>query len=213
MTSSSTGKSESISSPTKGCQMTATEYSGVTQSDQDPASPISILNQIPGDAPLVVRLSLPEDSFRSSAVRSIDHVLKFISNGKIDKDSKLPGFDSSATELLSFPSGDFVLAGGTFRSRIIPTGTGQATTKLEPSFLLGLGVAQPITFKRFMAGLNAAKSLDTLLEVQNLHLVDDKDKIWLSTFDFLREVQMKKPLFPPQNRGQNFLATTSSPST
>ena len=47
-----------------------------------------------------------------------------------------------------------------------------------------------------MAGLNAAKSLDTLLEVQNLHLVDDKDKIWLSTFDFLREVQMKKPLFP-----------------
>ena len=177
-------------------KMTATEYSGVTQSDQDPASPISILNQIPGDAPLVVRLSLSEDSFRSSAVRSIDHVLKFISNGKIDKDSKLPGFDSSATELLSFPSGDFVLAGGTFRSRIIPTGTGQATTKLEPSFLLGLGVAQPITFKRFMAGLNAAKSLDTLLEVQNLHLVDDKDKIWLSTFDFLREVQMKKPLVP-----------------
>ena len=47
-----------------------------------------------------------------------------------------------------------------------------------------------------MAGLNAAKSLDTLLEVQSLHRVEDKDKIWLSTFDFLREVQMKKPLVP-----------------
>ena len=177
-------------------RMTATEYSGENQKAKDRAAPISMLEQLPGDAPLVVRLSFPEHSFRSSAIRSMDHVLKFMSKGKIDKDSKLPGFDSSAAELLSFPSGDFVLAGGTFRSRIVPTDTRQAMTKLEPSFLLGIGVSNPITFKRFMAGLNAAKSLDTLLEVQSLHRVEDKDKIWLSTFDFLREVQMKKPLFP-----------------
>jgi len=177
-------------------KMTATEYSGQTRKDQDEADPISMLEQIPGDAPLVVRMSLQGDSFRSSAIQSIDHALKFMSNGKIDKDSNLPGFDASASELLSFPSGDFVLAGGTFRSRIVPSSSNQATTRLEPSFLLGIGVSNPITFKRFMAGLNTAKSLDTLLDVQNLHLTEDKSKIWLSTFDFLREVQMKKPLFP-----------------
>lgn len=177
-------------------RLTATEYSDQTGKEQDKVARIPMLEQLPGDAPLVVRLSFKGDSFRSSVIQSINHMLKFMSNGKIDKDSNLPGFDASASELLSFPSGDFVLAGGTFQSRIIPTSSNQATTELEPSFLLGIGVSRPITFKRFMAGLNTAKSLDTLLDVQNLHLTDDKNKIWLSTFDFLREVQMQKPLIP-----------------
>jgi len=186
-------------------KMTATEYSGQTRKEQDEAAPIPMLKQIPGDVPLVVRMSLQGDSFRSSAIQSIDHALKFMSNGKIDKDSNLPGFDASASELLSFPSGDFVLAGGTFRSRIVPSSSNQATTKLEPSFLLGIGVSNPITFKRFMAGLNTAKSLDTLLDVQNLHLTEGKNKIWLSTFDFLREVQMEKPLFTLSKSRANLL--------
>ncbi|MBN38875.1 MAG: hypothetical protein CMI29_10475 [Opitutae bacterium] len=177
-------------------RLTATEYSRQTTKENADVPRITLLDQLPGDSPLVARLSLQGDSFRSAAIQSIDHALKFLSNGKINKDSNLPGFDASASELLSFPSGDFVFAGGTFKSRIIPTNSNQATTVLDPSFLLGVGVSSPITFKRFMAGLNSAKSLDALLDIQNLHLSEDKSVIWLSTFDFLREVQMKKPLFP-----------------
>ena len=139
-------------------RMTATEYSGENQKPKTGPLPFPCWNNFPAMR-LVVRLSFPEDSFRSSAIRSMDHVLKFMSKGKIDKDSKLPGFDSSAAELLSFPSGDFALAGGTFRSRIVPTDSRQATTKLEPSFLLGIGVSNPITFKRFMAGLTRQNHL------------------------------------------------------
>ena len=177
-------------------RMSATEYSSQMDKEQDVVVRMPMLKQLPGDAPLVARLSLQADSFRSSAIQSIDHALQFMSNGKIDKDTKLPGFDASVSDLLSFPSGDFVFAGGTFQSKIIPTNSNQATTELKPSFALGIGVSNPVTFKRFMAGLNTAKSLDTLLDVQDIHLTEGKDNIWLSTFDFLREVQMKKPLRP-----------------
>ena len=177
-------------------KLTASEYSVQAAKQPKEPSPLSMVEKLPGDAPLVARWTIPNDSFKSSTGKALDHVLKFMSNGKITKDSVLPGFDISASELLSAPSGDFVFAGGSFRSKIMPAGESQTTTKLEPSFALGLGLSRPFTFKQFIAGLNSSKSLDTLLDINELHLTENKDDVWLSTFDYLREVRAQKPIVP-----------------
>ena len=177
-------------------KLTATEYS--VQADKQPQDTpaLPMIEKLPGDAPLVVRWTIPNESFKSATGKALDHVLKFMSNGKITKDSVLPGFDISASELLSAPSGDFVFAGGTFRSKIMPVGDSQTTTKLEPSFALGIGISRPFTFKQFIAGLNSSKSLDTLLDLNELHLTENKGNVWLSTFDYLREIRAQKPIVP-----------------
>ena len=177
-------------------KLTASEYS--VQADKQPLKPptLPMVEKLLGDVPLVVRWTVPNDSFKSATGQALDHMLKFMSNGKINKDSILPGFDISASELLSSPSGDFILAGGTFRSKIMPAGDAQTTTKLEPSFALGIGIARPFIFKQFIAGLNSTKSLDTLLDINELHLTENKDNVWLSTFDYQREIRAQKPIVP-----------------
>jgi ankyrin repeat protein len=177
-------------------KLTATEYSVHADKQAQATHALPMIEKLPGDAPLVVRWTIPNESFKSATGKAFDHVLKFMSNGKITKDSVLPGFDISTSELLSAPSGDFVFAGGTFRSKIMPSGDSQTTTKLEPSFALGIGISRPFTFKQFIAGLNSSKSLDTLLDINELHLTENKGNVWLSTFDYLREIRAQKPIVP-----------------
>jgi ankyrin repeat protein len=177
-------------------KLTATEYSVQADKQAQATHALPMIEKLPGDAPLVVRWTIPNESFKSATGKAFDHVLKFMSNGKITKDSVLPGFDISTSELLSAPSGDFVFAGGTFRSKIMPSGDSQTTTKLEPSFALGIGISRPFTFKQFIAGLNSSKSLDTLLDINELHLTENKGNVWLSTFDYLREIRAQKPIVP-----------------
>ena len=175
-------------------KLTATEYSVQQGKPSVSNRPLPMVNQLPGDTPLVLRWSIPSKSFKSATGKALDQILKFMSNGKITQDSVLPGFDVSASELLSAPSGDFVLAGGSFRSKIMPVGESRTTTELEPSFALGIGISRPFTFKQFIAGVNSSKSLDTLLDINGFHLVDKEKEVWLSTFDYLREVRTEKPI-------------------
>lgn len=180
-------------------RITGHEYVGDTENKKRKTSSLPMIGMIPDDSPLIVRWSIPPDSFKQSMIQSLDHALQFMSGGKLDKNSKLPGFDSSVSDILSFPSGDFVLAGGTFLSKIVPTSPAEdnlaeSPTTLEPSFILGMGVDRPFALKQFMAGLKSAKTLDVLLDLNGLHLTDKGNDLWLSTFDFLREIKAGKPL-------------------
>ena len=177
-------------------KLTATEYSVQSDKKSVATPPSPMTGKLPGDAPLVLRWTIPSKSFKSVTGKALDQMLKFMSNGKITQDSVLPGFDVSASELLSAPNGDFVLAGGSFRSKIMPAGESRTMTELEPSFAFGAGISRPFTFKQFIAGLNSSKSLDTLLDINGLHLVEGKNEVWLSTFDYLREVRAEKPITP-----------------
>lgn len=190
-------------------KLTATEYSVQSAKHSKDPSTLPMVEKLPGDAPLVLRWSIPKDSFQSTTGKALDQLLKFMSNGKITKDSVLPGFDISASELLSAPSGDFVFAGGTFRSKIMPSGESQTTTELEPSFAMGMGVSSPFTFKQFIAGLNSSKSLDTLLDINELHLTNKTESVWLSTFDYLREIRAQKPIIGLSKHKTNLLNKNS----
>ena len=186
-------------------KVTASEFTPPGRQTPRAASPLAMTGRLPGDAPLVARWSLPEDSLRAGASEAMGHLLKFMSAGKLDKDSVLPGFDASATELLDSPSGDFVLAGGTFKALIVPNEDSLPTTELKPSFVLGFGLSKPHLFSQFLAGLNMAKSLDTLLYAGDLHLSSKKDAAWLSTFDYLREIRADKPIAPLSKYRTNLL--------
>ena len=78
--------------------------------------PLKIVDQLPGDAPLVGRISLPEEGFHHFLGEAVDMALKLFSANKLGADTDLPGFDLSARELVRFPSGDFVFAGGSSRT-------------------------------------------------------------------------------------------------
>ena len=90
-----------------------------------------MINQLPGDAPLVARISLPESRFQLFLTDAVDSVLKFLSGNKLSADTDLPGFDLSARELLKFPSGDFVLAGGDSSTQFISLPNGQSIQSIS----------------------------------------------------------------------------------
>ena len=59
---------------------------------------------VPGDSPFVGKLSLPKSELRSVLDQSIDLFLKTLSNNQLNKDTPIPGFDSSPSEILPFPT-------------------------------------------------------------------------------------------------------------
>ena len=60
----------------------ARNYSLPDQVEKDAIAPLEMINQIPGDAPLVARISLPEDRLHSFLTDAVDTVLKFLSETK-----------------------------------------------------------------------------------------------------------------------------------
>ena len=91
-------------------------YSNDKTSAAKQVNPLKIVDQLPGDAPLVGRISLPEEGFHHFLGEVVDMALKLFSANKLGADTDLPGFDLSARELVRFPSGDFAFAGGSSRT-------------------------------------------------------------------------------------------------
>ena len=94
-------------------QIQAHNYVAMERITRTSVEPLKMVDQLPGDSPLVARFSFPEEDFQGFLSDGVDSVLRFLSANKLGADTELPGFDLSARELLKFPSGDFVLAGET----------------------------------------------------------------------------------------------------
>jgi ankyrin repeat protein len=174
----------------------AHNYSLPDQVGKHEVVPLELINQIPGDAPLVARISLPEDRFQSFLTGAVDTVLKFLSGNKLGADTDLPGFDLSARELLKFPSGDFVVAGGNSKIQRISLHNGQSIVKSTPIWAGGMKIAHPMAYREILAGMNAGMGFSHLLEVHQLKLTESKDSVWISSPEYSREIKLGKPIEP-----------------
>ena len=111
-------------------------------------------------------------------------------------DTDLPGFDLSARELLKFPSGDFVFAGGNSKTRRISLPNGQSIVQSTPIWAGGMNIACPLLYREILAGMNAGMGLSPLLEAHQLKLTESKDSVWISSPEYSREIKLGKPIKP-----------------
>ncbi|MBT5717433.1 MAG: hypothetical protein HOI70_11020 [Opitutae bacterium] len=183
-----------ITSNIGSLKLSATDYSTSKIKNTPKVKEISMINSIPGDSPLVARFSIPGKKFQNNAIKAVEQILLMLSDGKINKDTILPGFNASPVELLSSPSGDFVFAGGYFKEKNNYLPNGQFLKSLKPILLLGIGIDNKWNLKQFLAGINSANSVRGLLNSNQLHLLERESQLWISSPDYLRELEANKPL-------------------
>ena len=186
-------------------KITTQEYSTVTNDHSKPIREIGMLDQVPGDSPLVVRLSIPTKQFQQAATFAVDQLLQILSEGKINKEVKLPGFNSTPTELLTTPNGDFIFAGGHFNKQIKYSPNGELSPAISPVLLFGMGIDQQVALKQLLSGLNSSNSIRSILNINQLHLVDQLDQFWLTSINYLREIEKSKPIVPLSKNRKRFL--------
>ena len=174
----------------------AHNYSLPEQAEKQTTSSLEMINQLPGDAPLVARVSLPENRFQLFLCDAVDTVLKFLSGNKLGADTDLPGFDLSARELLKFPSGDFVLAGGDSSTKFISLPNGQSIAQSTLLWTGGMKIAQPLAFRELLAGMNGGMGLSPLMAAHQLKLTESKNSFWISSPEYTREIKLGKPIEP-----------------
>ena len=172
----------------------AHNYSLSEQAEKPSVSSLEMINQLPGDAPLVARMSLPESRFQLFLCDAVDTVLKFLSGNKLGADTDLPGFDLSARELLKFPSGDFVIAGGDSSTKLISLPNGQSIAQSTLLWTGGMKIAQPLAFRELLAGMNGGLGLSPILEAHQLKLTESKNSLWISSPEYIREIKLGKPI-------------------
>ena len=186
-------------------KLEASEYSVDETRKVTPVKELTMVRNIPGDSPLVARLSLPGKEFRNNAIQAVEKILQMLSDGKINKNTPLPGFNASPAELLASPSGDFVFAGGHFKEKNNFLPNGQFSQSLSPLLLLGVGIDQKFHLKQLLAGLNSANSIRGLLNSNQLHLLENEEKLWITSTEYLREIETNKTLKHLSKNRKNFL--------
>ena len=179
-------------------KLSVIDYSSQTKSNPAKVPALPLLDAIPGDLPMVARLSIPGNDFRMMIGELLDHFLRSLSNGRIKKESILPGFETSTAELLQFPSGDFVLAGGSFQPRLILSSGNEQSQNIEfnPSLAWGMSISDAFQLKQLFAGLNSANSLNTLLDSNDLIISEDQESLWFTTPGLYREINANRPIVP-----------------
>ena len=171
-------------------------YSNDKTSRTKQVNPLKIVDQLPGDAPLVGRISLPEEGFHHFLGEAVDMALKLFSANKLGADTDLPGFDLSARELVRFPSGDFVFAGGSSRTEQTSLPNGQPIAQTSPIWAAGMKISNPLAFRELLAGMNAGMGLNALLQIHQLELIKGIDTAWLSTPEYSRELKLGTTIKP-----------------
>ena len=184
---------------------TMIDYSSEMTDIDSRGNELSLLHQIPGDLPLVVRLSIPTSHIQNTATLAVDQILQVLSSGKITKDTTLPGFNSTLTDLLKAPSGDFILAGGHFSEKISFLENGQLSPRLSSTLLFGMGVEEPLSIKQFLSGITSANSMRSLLTANQLELINKGKRLWLTSKDYLREIERNNPIVPLSQHRKKFL--------
>jgi ankyrin repeat protein len=171
-------------------------YSDEKKPHPEKIPPLKMVNQLPGDAPLVGRMSLDHDDLQLFLSNAVDKILQFFTGNKLGADSDLPGFESSARELLAFPSGDFVFAGGSSKTETLTLPNGQSILQSKPVWAVGIKISQLLPFKELLAGMNSGLGLSSLLSAHQLQLTENQGTAWLSTPDYSRELKLGNPIEP-----------------
>jgi ankyrin repeat protein len=191
---------------TKGVlKIQAIDYSLPDSAESIPVDHLSVLDTIPGDTPFLARLSLSQGKIKDLVDETVDHLLRTLTTGRMDKDSTLPGFDASVNELMQAPSGDFVLISGPFDPKPSTTSEGAPLLEYNPSFAFGIRIANPFSLKQLLSGLNSANSLDALLNLHGLKLFQKDQFLWLSTPHFQRELEAGRSITPLSTTRKEFL--------
>ncbi len=177
-------------------QISAQKYSEPEPRPWSKVEPLKMVDQLPGDAPLVARLSLPANELHNFLSDGVDAVLRFLSANKLGADTDLPGFDLSARELLKFPSGDFVFAGGNSRTELKVLPTGQSIAQTSPIWGSGMKISHPFAFRELLAGMNAGMGVSTLLYGQQLRMNETQQSVWISSPEYTREIKLGIPIKP-----------------
>jgi len=166
---------------------------------------VDLLDMVPGDSPFVGKLSLPKSELRSVLDQSIDLFLKTLSNNQLNKDTPIPGFDSSPSEILSFPNGEFVFSGGFFGDRVSFIQNGKTLISHRPIITLGIGIDNKIGRKQLFSILKSSNPLLSILSHNNMEFTDHADSIWLSSSEHSREIKSKNPIRPLSKKRKAFL--------
>ena len=115
----------------------ASEYSIEKTKKVSPIKEITMINNIPGDSPLVARFSIPGMEFRNSAIQAVEKILQMLSDGKINKNTPLPGFNASPAELWLLQAETLSLPGDILRKKIISYPMANFSNPLVPRSCLG----------------------------------------------------------------------------
>ena len=122
--------------------------------------------------------------------------LKLFSANKWGADTNLPGFDLSARKLLRFPSGDFVFAGGSYRTEQITLPNGQAIAQTQS----GLGYRHedfPTPCLSGIACRNECRLGPKVLTRRTwTRLTEGRTSAWLSTPEYAREFKLGTAIKP-----------------
>lgn len=171
----------------------------------------NMLDLLPGDTPILARASFKSGDFQKFTLSIVDTILGFLSSGRLTQNSILPGFDASIQKMLSSFSGDFVFAGGEFKSspKNSRTEKRSAFDHLQNSFILGARTTQNLGVNELLAGLNSSSSLDLFLEIQEVKLLQKKNSLWLVSREFLRETRAEKPIRKISSSQRNLLEENS----
>lgn len=175
--------------------------------------PSAMLDVLPGDAPLLVALSLDSDEFRLSILEGLNTLLAGLPGSDLTTESPLPGFDATLKQLLQAPSGSFALALGSFhRPPPVPADPSkpiEPPPAPTPAFLAGAGIDSSFALEQILAGANANGSLEKLLAANRLHLVKKSDSLWLASPEFKREAERGRGLRTLSKHRRELLAKHS----
>ena len=177
-------------------QITASNYTETKTGNVAKVEPLKMVDHLPGDAPLVARLSMPADNLHGFLGSGADTLLRLFSANKLGADTELPGFDLTPRELLQFPSGDFVLAGGNSQTKRVPLPSGESMVHSTPIWAMGTKISQPLIFRELIAGMNAGLGLNTILNAQQIQINEKENAFWISTPEYSREIRMGNPIEP-----------------
>ena len=183
-----------MTSQTGSIKITANDYTHGIESSSVSAKGLSSIELLPGDSPLVARLSVPKEDFLDSLNTGVDKFLRVFTNNQINKDSKLPGSDSTASELISSINGDFIFAGGNFSEKSFYQNNGQLSTSLRPIFLLGIGIENRFALQQLLASLRTSNTIRALINSFNLKFTVKDDHLWFSSIELFRELNSDKTL-------------------
>ncbi|MDG1137957.1 MAG: DUF4836 family protein [Opitutales bacterium] len=158
---------------------------------------LKILDRVPGDAPIIANIDFPQHVFKSSVSSIVHSSLQFLSNGKFDTSTPLPGFEAPLSELLDAFSGKFVIAGGDLKLKPIPAQSihGSLLERFKTSFLLGCHINDSFSAKQLLASIRSSTALVSVIKANRLKIIESADMLWICTDDYQKEIEANQPIY------------------
>ena len=129
-------------------------------------SPSASLDWIPGDSPVVAKFNFDPQNLKIIGTKILGQSLKALSNDQLNLSQELPGLNLSINEILSSPSGDWILGVDSFETVVIPPSQNNPTgeVQLNPIILGGLGIKNQEVLRKLSIGLETSNLLEPIFK-------------------------------------------------